>query len=207
MKQAKRAAVALTIVAMLGLSVGQAQEVDSDGDGIGDSAEVLLGTNPQNPDTDGDGLDDLVDTAPTRVESAPQLSTGKEGFTISDVLVENNYDAVAKKDAADHLEVSLKNVGQQPVGNLSVYYTIKDLKTAAEQSYLLPLTDFRVLPSETKPINIDITGETGHFGANPNSLYYTSQNEMQIEVTVMAEGYQAATLGIKKDAGGAETAD
>jgi hypothetical protein len=33
-------------------------DVDSDGDGLSDAAEISLGTNPQNPDTDGDGLSD-----------------------------------------------------------------------------------------------------------------------------------------------------
>ncbi len=207
MKQAKRAATTLLVTALLGVAVGQAQETDTDSDGVPNAAEVLLGTDPNKSDTDGDGLNDLADTAPTRVATAPQIGTGEEGFIIAEVLVENNYDDVAKKDAADHLEVSLKNISQQPVANLSVYYTIKDLITAAEQSYLLPLTGFTLPAGETQPVNIDITGEAGHFGANPNSLYYTSPNEMQLEVTVLAEGYEAATLGVKKDAGGPEEAD
>jgi serine/threonine protein kinase len=33
-------------------------EVDSDGDGLSDYQESILGTNPNNPDTDGDGLSD-----------------------------------------------------------------------------------------------------------------------------------------------------
>jgi hypothetical protein len=33
-------------------------DVDSDGDGLSDAAEISLGTNPNNPDTDGDGLTD-----------------------------------------------------------------------------------------------------------------------------------------------------
>jgi hypothetical protein len=35
--------------------------VDSDGDGLGDEEEALLGTDPFNPDTDGDGFDDLTE--------------------------------------------------------------------------------------------------------------------------------------------------
>ncbi|MDR1949465.1 MAG: thrombospondin type 3 repeat-containing protein [Spirochaetaceae bacterium] len=31
---------------------------DSDGDGISDSNEAALGTNPHNPDSDGNGLSD-----------------------------------------------------------------------------------------------------------------------------------------------------
>jgi hypothetical protein len=41
--------------------------VDSDGDGLSDSAELLLyGTDPFNPDTDGDGLPDGVEAASCR---------------------------------------------------------------------------------------------------------------------------------------------
>ncbi len=32
--------------------------VDSDGDGLPDAVEILLGTNPNNPDTDGDTFSD-----------------------------------------------------------------------------------------------------------------------------------------------------
>lgn len=35
---------------------------DSDGDGVSDNTERLLGTDPLNPDTDGDGIDDDEDT-------------------------------------------------------------------------------------------------------------------------------------------------
>ncbi|MEM7246799.1 MAG: FG-GAP-like repeat-containing protein [Acidobacteriota bacterium] len=44
-----------------------APPVDSDGDGLSDDAEALLGTDPMNPDTDGDGLTDgqEVDTTGT----------------------------------------------------------------------------------------------------------------------------------------------
>jgi len=36
---------------------------DSDGDGICDEDEILLGTNPFNPDTDGDGFPDGLELA------------------------------------------------------------------------------------------------------------------------------------------------
>jgi len=35
----------------------------------------------------------------------PQASTGALGFRIQNIIVENNYDEVAKKDAPDHLEL------------------------------------------------------------------------------------------------------
>ncbi len=199
--------VLLTFFTTLLLSGGLAQEVDTDQDGLPDAAEVVLGTNPQTPDSDGDGSPDLEDQTPTNVNTTPQPSTGEAGLSITKILVEDNYDAAAKRDAPDHLEISVTNLGQQTVSNFFVYCTIKDLVTAAEQSYLLPLTDFVLAPGEAKVIHIDTSSEAGHYSANPNSLYFTSPNEMQVDVTISAEGFQAATGGIKKDAGGPEEAD
>jgi Bacterial TSP3 repeat/Thrombospondin type 3 repeat len=39
---------------------------DSDGDGLTDAEELVLGTDPLNPDTDGDGVPDGADPEPTR---------------------------------------------------------------------------------------------------------------------------------------------
>ncbi|OUO90621.1 hypothetical protein B5F40_06625 [Gordonibacter sp. An230] len=49
-------------------------EVDSDGDGLGDRMEDYLGTDPNNPDTDGDGLPDGIEvkktsTSPLKVDT------------------------------------------------------------------------------------------------------------------------------------------
>ena len=46
---------------------------DTDGDGVPDSAEPVLGTDHLNPDTDGDGMNDLADKDP--VNSAKLLAT------------------------------------------------------------------------------------------------------------------------------------
>lgn len=199
--------VILALLSTLLLNWGFARDTDTDQDGLPDNAEVLLGTNPLQVDTDGDGVNDLEDEAPTLVATMPEVPTGEAGLSITKVLVEDNYDAALKKDAPDHLELTLSNTSQQAVSGLSLYYTIKDLVTMAEQSYLLPLTDFVLGPGETKAVHIDTSGEMGHYAANPNSLYYTSQNEMQVDVMVSTTGYQAALGGIKKDAGGPEEAD
>jgi YD repeat-containing protein len=43
--------------------VSASASVDSDGDGLSDAQEVMLGTDPFNPDTDGDGFSDGVEVA------------------------------------------------------------------------------------------------------------------------------------------------
>ena len=48
---------------------------DSDGDGLTDLQEIVLGTDVSDPDTDGDGFSDLLEAArqtdPLRATSAP----------------------------------------------------------------------------------------------------------------------------------------
>jgi hypothetical protein len=181
--------------------------VDSDGDGIPDNAENVLGTDPLNADTDGDGINDNLDNNPVLVDTVPHVASGTNGFVIKQVLVENNYDEVAKKDAPDHLEVILENTGNSAINNFSVYYSINDVNTSSTQSYELQLQGFTLQPMETKSIHIDTQQGTNHYRANPNSLYYKDQNQLDISVMVNAAGYQGQTLDVTKDAGGAELAD
>lgn len=181
--------------------------VDSDGDGIPDSAENVLGTDPLNPDTDGDGINDKADANPTLVDNPPQNTSGSVGFLIKNMLVENNYDEAAKKDAPDHLEIVLENSGNTEISNFTAYYTIKDLNTSDKQSYELTLNGFSLKPKEIKSIHIDTGQNPEHYRANPNSLYYKSSNQLEVNVTVSAKGYQSQTSSVNKDKGGTEVAD
>jgi len=181
--------------------------IDTDKDGIPDNAEKVLGTDPLNPDTDGDGINDKEDNNPVSFDGNFVKTTGANDFSIKEVLVENNYDLVAKKDAPDHLEIVLKNNGRTDITNMEVLYTIADPTTNQEQSYFVPLKGFTLEKGSEKSIHIDTTQGTDHFRANPNSIYYTSTNELQVSVIVNAQGHLAQEGSIKKDAGGAEVAD
>lgn len=184
-----------------------ANQTDTDKDGIPDNAEKILQTDPQNPDTDGDGISDLKDKQPLIVNGTALSADGSTGFIIDKVLVEDNYDPVKQKDAPDHLEIFLTNKADQDISSFTLVYTITDMKTNDSQSYRLPLDNFTLKRAETTSIHIDTESGLNHFRANPNSLYYLSQNKRRVDVLVAADGYALQEKSVNKDEGGAETAD
>jgi hypothetical protein len=182
-------------------------EVDSDGDGIPDTAEKVLGTDPLNLDTDGDGINDLQDKTPTITDTQFQPSIGPVGFRIANLMVENNYDPIAKHDAPDHLEIELQNTVGKDINNLAAYYTITDSTSNQKEAYVHPLDGLTLKAGETINIHFDQIEGAEHFRANPNGLYYTSKNELHFSVTIIASGYEAQNAEVNKDAGGAEVPD
>ena len=181
--------------------------MDSDKDGIPDTAEKVLGTDPLNPDTDGDGINDMQDKNPTIADTQFQPSTGPVGFKITNLLVENNYDPVVKHDAPDHLEIEIQNTAGKDIISLVTNYTITDLTTNQKEAYIHPLSGLTLNAGETISIHFDQAEGPGHFRANPNGLYCTSKNELRFSVMISANGYEAQNAEVKKDAGGAEVPD
>jgi len=180
---------------------------DTDGDGVPDSAEPLIHTDPMNVDTDGDGINDLEDGNPVFADNPISADGAPAPFTIEKAQVEDNYDQVARKDAPDHLELQLANSGNTDLTDFSVYYTIKDKDTGDTEGYFANLDGFSVPAGGHGIIHFDDATMAGHFRANPNSIYTASQNAKLFVIEVKAGGFQPVTVEINKDAGGAETAD
>ncbi len=174
---------------------------------IPDNAKKLLGIDPMSNDTDGDGVDDLNDSTPTFADVPPQASTGPVGFRIQNILVENNYDQASKQAAPDHLELVLQSTTSKDISNLTAYYIISDYKINKTESYIKPLKGFVLKANEIRTIHFDAGQKPDHFRANPNSIYYTTKDELNFTVTINADGYAAQTTQVKKDAGGAESPD
>ncbi len=200
----------LALASLLGLTLTApvfAQDPDTDGDGLPDTAEILLGTDPMAADTDGDGQNDLADTHPTFTENPIAMTGAVAPFTIKEALVENNYDPAAKMDATDHLELLIANSGTTPLTGFRIYYSITANDTGKVEGTFRQL-DGLILPTGAEArIHFDDATASGHFRANPNSIYTTSDAAKTFDVTLQADGYAPVTVEIAKDAGGPEEAD
>lgn len=201
----------LALASLLGLTLahtGSAQTAaDSDGDGVPDSAEALLGTDPMVADTDGDGQNDLADSDPAFMANPIDLAGAAAPFAIKEALVENNYDYVAKKDATDHLELLVSNAGNKDLTGFSIYYAIKDADSGKVEGIFRKLDGFTVPAGGEARIHFDDGTVAGHFRANPNSIYVTSQAAKAFTVMLKVDGFAPVTVDIAKDKGGAEAAD
>lgn len=198
----------IAIFTALALAHGtMAAGLDTDGDGVPDTSEVLLGTDPMNPDTDGDGIDDLADAEPVSLADPIPQAGAPAAFAIKEALVENNYDYAAKKDATDHFELLLSNASSTEVKDISLYLTIKDLDSGKTESYYKYLTGFAVPAQGEARIHVDDGSVAGHFRDNPNGIYHTSQNAKLVTFEVAAKGFAPVSIDVNKDKGGAEAAD
>jgi hypothetical protein len=142
------------------------------------------------------------------VASNPISNTSTEpGLKIEKVLVEDNVNPATGKDAADHLEIALRNESDQEMSGFEVYYQITDLTTDAKEGYYSKLEGFTIPAGGERVVHFDDTGEPDHYPDNEFSLYHLSRNEMQVDVTVSATGFAPQTASVKKDAGGDENPD
>ena len=200
--------LALASVLGVGLSAPlMAQDTDTDGDGVPDTAEVLLGTDPAAADTDGDGQNDLADAEATFAPN-PITATGADApFAIKEALVEDNYDPAATADAPDHLELLVTNPGAAPLTGWQIYYSITDNDTGKVEATYRALDRFEVPAGGEARLHFDDGKIAGHFRANPNGIYTSSQAAKTFSVTLAAAGFTPLTVEIAKDAGGAEEAD
>ena len=203
MKTTTSLALILSLVGTMTWAAGP----DTDADGVPDTAEPLLHTDPANPDTDGDGQNDLADAAPVMAPDPTVAGGAASPFHIAQALVENNFDPVAKADAADHLELQLVNDAATDVTGLTVFYTFTDADTGEAESYTARLGALAIPANGELRVHFDDTGLPGHLRANPNSIYITSQAAKHVTVSVQAAGFQPVVLDVEKDAGGAEQAD
>ena len=187
------------ILAMTLAAPGFAQDLDA--------AEALLSTDPLVADTDGDGQNDLADAAPTFLANPMALTGAAAPCVIREALVANNHDPVAKADATDHLELLVSITGPAALTGLSIHYSFTDADSGIVEASFRQLDGFEIPTGGEARLHIDDGVVPGHFRANPNSIYTTSQAAKSVSVVLMADGFAPVSVEIAKDAGGAEAAD
>ncbi len=185
----------------------QAAGDDTDGDGVPDAAEAALGTDPLVADTDGDGANDLKDDNATFAPNPIDLTGAPAPFVISELLVENNVEPGTSTAAPDHLEIAVTNSGSTDLTGFSLYYSFTDQDSGKVESVFRKLDGFSVPAGGEARIQFDEGTVAGHFRANPNSIYITSQAGKVVDVMLKLDGFAPVTAQVMKDKGGAEAAD
>jgi hypothetical protein len=93
--------------------VGSAGGPDTDGDGLSDSQEAALGTDPSTPDSDGDGYTDKQEvdfgSNPTDPASIPQ---GCAEVTATTQLVRKPVDIIIAVDGSSSMQAEIKGIEQ-----------------------------------------------------------------------------------------------
>lgn len=199
---------------------------DTDGDGIPDAAEKLLGTNPYTTDTSGDGTADKLDKTPLYTANPiKETNTALLPVKIKDIRVQDNV------NATDHLEIALTNTSKVDLKNFDCYFTEVDTITKAKEGYFVKLIGFTLEAGATKTLhfdnkNGDLSGvitpisqiqtdkisqdnkyKDLHYNGNINSIYGTSKNEVTFTVQIHAKNYAPLKFSAIKAKGTAEVAD
>ncbi len=207
------AALSVALIAFGATLPTHAAGVDTDGDGVPDKAEALIGTDPLVADTNGNGVNDKGEPKPLEMAN-PIAQGGKPGgIAIKSAIVENNEDPKTHKGADDHLEIQVQNLTDADIKGVDLFVTLKDSVTGATENtfrklagVIIPKKGLATLHFEPKG-DVIFAAATDRFRTNPNSSLYKSPNEKTINIQVAAAGFAPASIDIKKDKGGAETAD
>ena len=176
-------------------------------------AAALLGTDPLLEDTVGDGISDKARKGGLTMANPLPRGGKPNGLAIVSGKAEDNFDPVTKKDVADHVEMEVKNLSPDDIKGVDVFITLKDDVTGATENYYRKLSGFAIAKGASRALHFDIGGSidfavaSDHFRANPNGAFYKTPNAKTVTIEIAAAGYEPASIEIKKNKGGAETAD
>ncbi|MCD6288728.1 MAG: fibronectin type III domain-containing protein, partial [Candidatus Hydrogenedentes bacterium] len=127
--------IQLVINAVLGI------EIDTDGDGLADTAETNIGTDPHNPDTDGDGVGDgqeLIDgTDPLVRPLPPTAPTDLQAGAISSSTIRLTWRDTSDIEEGFDIERSL-----EPDSGFELVTTVEPNRQSYDDVSLEPATRY-----------------------------------------------------------------
>jgi hypothetical protein len=166
-------------------SVSVTTSKDTDGDGISDVYENLIGTNPDNPDSDGDGISD-----------------GAEIAAGTDPLNSDNTAPVIS---------SFVRTSSSPTGNRTITFTIEGSDIIAVTGWMVTQTSTKPLAGSTawladKPLSYTVPG------AGDWTLYAWAKDaagnvSAAVFITAQITADEASLEGRVKDTGGSPVAN
>lgn len=126
---------------------------------------------------------------------------------IVNAAVEDLLDPVTGKAIDDRLMLTLKNTGSTELSNFEVFYQMTDVTTGATESYYQKLDGFSLAAGSQDYVYFDNKTDPGHYPENQFSLFRSSQNQVDFQITVSSDGAAIATATATKAVGTGEKVD
>lgn len=108
---------------------------DSDGDGLRDWEEELLGTDPFNPDTDGDGINDKEELRRGEITFADLTTTSENFISINPIKKSDNLTKNISQDLFNLFLASDQSISSEINQEKIIDKIIKDIITEQENIY------------------------------------------------------------------------
>ncbi|MBX3044340.1 MAG: OmpA family protein [Candidatus Kapabacteria bacterium] len=157
---------------------------DSDGDGLTDDEERLLGTDPNNPDTDGDGL---LDGEEVKKYKTDPLNPDTDGGGVNDgIEVRNGANPLDPDD-------DILNIG---VGERII---MKNIEFATGKSEINPTSE-KILNNALNAMNkmtnttFEIVGHTDDVGSRENNIQLSLERANAVKKWLVDRGVNEARL-------------
>jgi|GEM_PF-2918660 len=192
--------------------------VDTDGDGVSDAIEAIIGTDPTIDDSDGDGTDDSnndLDNVHPQIELGAQNAGDGNGDGVLDAI-QNEVTSIP--NVLNTQYNSLQIVNTAACSQIAEFDSLREVTLATQdqsQNYPLGLWDFAIncaVPGTTVDIIIYLdrvydTSEWTYKKYDRNSNTYTDISSIITYMTVNRAGTNVTTINYSVTDGGVNDED
>lgn len=158
--------------------------LDTDGDGLSDEQEALIGTDPRNPDTDGDGLLDGEEVNKYRTD--PKNPDTDFGGVNDGIEVRNNADPLDADDDILNIAAGEKLI----LRNIEFVTGKSEITSRSEKILNNALKAMNKIPTMT----FEIVGHTDDVGAAEMNLQLSIDRANSVKNWLVSKGIDANRL-------------